>query len=107
MEITTEELKEKIKNGDKLVIDFHGLWCGPCKVMKPMFESVLREFRSINSDVEFYTFDIDKDREFIISLGIRGVPTIKAFSSGKEVFSKSGIMMEEELKSLAKNIIHG
>ena len=38
MEITTEELKQKIDKGDKLFIDFHAKWCNPCKMMKPIFE---------------------------------------------------------------------
>ena len=29
MEITSEELKQKIENGEKLVVDFYGVWCGP------------------------------------------------------------------------------
>jgi len=107
MEITTEKLKEKIKNGDKLVVDFHGLWCGPCKIMKPMFEEVSKNLIIQNSKVEFYTFDIDKDREFVMSMGIRGVPTIKAFSDGTEIFSKSGIMMENELNNLANSVLYG
>ena len=45
MEITTEELKQKIENGDKLIVDFHGVWCGPCKVMKPAFEKLAEEYR--------------------------------------------------------------
>lgn len=107
MEITTEKLKQKIKNGDKIVVDFHALWCGPCKIMKPMFESTSTKFLEQNSLVEFYTFDIDKDKEFVMSLGIRGVPTVKAFSNGSEIFSKSGIMMENELKNLANSVLHG
>ena len=45
MEITTEELKQKIENGEKLIVDFWGTWCGPCKVMKPAFEKVAEEYR--------------------------------------------------------------
>ena len=43
MEITTEELKQKIENGEKLVVDFWAPWCGPCKIMKPIFEKVSQE----------------------------------------------------------------
>ena len=40
MEISGIDLKEKIKNGEKLIVEFWAEWCGPCKVMKPIFERV-------------------------------------------------------------------
>ena len=38
MEITSVELEQKIKNGEKVLVDFFTNWCAPCKVMKPIFE---------------------------------------------------------------------
>lgn len=107
MEITSKELKEKINRNEKVVVDFWASFCGPCKMMKPLFESVSNTLITQSSDVQFYTFDIEQDREFVQSLGIRGVPTIKAFNEGKEVFTKVGIMRENELMDLAKNVLHG
>ena len=107
MEITTEELKQKIENGDKLIIDFWGTWCGPCKVMKPAFEKVAEEYRRENSEVQLYTMDVDKNKEFAASLGIRAIPTVKSFSGGKEVYSQPGMQMEGQIKQLVTNLING
>ena len=107
MEITTEELKQKINNGDKLIIDFWGTWCGPCKVMKPAFEKVAEEYRLENSEVQLYTMDVDKNKEFASSLGIRAIPTVKSFSGGKEVYSQPGMQMEGQIKQLVTNLING
>ena len=79
MEITAKELQEKINNGDKIIVDFHGLWCGPCKMMMPVFERVAQ---NNDTDVQMYTMDIDKNREFVSSLGIRSIPSIKIFDGG-------------------------
>ena len=98
MEITTEELKQKIENGDKLIVDFHGVWCGPCKVMKPAFEKLAEEYRKENSEVQLYTMDVDKNKEFVSSLGVRAIPTVKSFSGGKEVYSQPGMQMEGQIK---------
>ena len=43
MEISSSELKEKIANGEKVIVDFHATWCGPCKMMKPTFERLAKE----------------------------------------------------------------
>ena len=107
MEITTEELKQKIENGDKLIVDFWGTWCSPCKVMKPVFEKVAEEYRKENSEVQLYTMDVDKNKEFAASLGIRAIPTVKSFSDGKEVYSQPGMQMESQIKQLVTNLING
>jgi len=107
MEITTEELKQKIENGDKIIVDFHAKWCGPCKVMKPTFEKLAEEYRNENSEVQLYTMDVELNQEFAASLGVRAVPTVKSFSGGKEVYSQPGMQMEGQIKQLVINLING
>jgi thioredoxin 1 len=107
MEITTEELKQKIENGEKLIVDFWGTWCGPCKVMKPAFEKVAEEYRKENSEVQLYTMDVEKNRDIAVKYGVRAVPTIKVFSNGDVVDSKTGVQMEGQIKDLATNLING
>jgi thioredoxin len=107
MEITTEELKQKIENGDKLIVDFHAKWCQPCRVMKPAFEKLAEEYRKENSQVQLYTMDVELNQEFVSSLGVRAVPTVKSFSDGKEVYSQPGMQMEGQIKQLVTNLING
>ena len=102
MEITTQELQEKINNGEKIIVDFHGLWCGPCKIMKPVFERVAQ---NNDTDVQMYTMDIDKNREFVSSLGIRSIPTIKIFDGGEVKDTKVGVIAEQSIKELVSNLL--
>jgi len=107
MEITAEQLKQKIENGDKLIVDFYANFCGPCKVMKPTFEKVAKEHKEENNIVELYTFDVEKYQDYAIELGIRSVPTIKSFNGGNEVYSQSGIHGESMIKNLSKQLLNG
>lgn len=107
MEINTSELANKIKNGEKVIVDFWAPWCGPCKVMKPNFEKVSKMLRESNSEVQLYTVNVDENREFAQSHGIRAIPTIKVFSDGKETMVKSGMMMESQITELANSLLHG
>jgi thioredoxin 1 len=102
MEITAKELQEKINNGDKIIVDFHGLWCGPCKMMMPVFERVAQ---NNDTDVQMYTMDIDKNREFVSSLGIRSIPTIKIFDGGEVKETKVGVLAEQSIKELVSNLL--
>jgi len=107
MEISSAELQEKINNGEKLVVDFWAEWCGPCRMQKPIFEQVTQKAIEENSEVSYYTFNVESDKSFASSLGIRSIPTIKSFSKGKEVTSKVGLMDESQLKSLESILING
>jgi thioredoxin 1 len=107
MEITQEKLQEKIDNGEKLVVDFYTDWCGPCSMMKPIFERVSEQFRNENSEVQLYTMNVEKNRDIAVKYGVRAVPTIKSFNNGSVVDSKSGVQMESQLKDLATNLING
>lgn len=107
MEIGTQELKQKIEKGEKIIVDFYGAWCGPCKVLKPIYEKVAKDLERQNSEVKLYTMDVDKNRELASSLGIRSVPTIKSFANGKEMITRVGLLQESMILDLAKNLLNG
>ena len=88
-------------------MDFWAAFCGPCKVMKPAFEKLSEQYRKENSEVQLFTMDVEKNRDFAASLGSRAVPTVKSFSDGKEVYSQPGMQMEGQIKQLVTNLING
>ena len=102
MEITTQELQEKINNGEKIIVEMWAPWCGPCRMMKPVFERVAQ---NNDTDVQMYTMDIDKNREFVSSLGIRSIPTIKIFDGGEVKDTKVGVLAEQSIKELVSNLL--
>lgn len=99
-----EEFDSKINSGEKFIVDFYADWCGPCKMMMPIVEKVSTTLENQKSEVKLYKFNIETDRSLAVQLGIRGVPTIKAFVNGDEVFSKSGMMSESELNDLTQRL---
>jgi len=102
MEITSEELKQKIENGETVIVDFWAKFCGPCKLYKPTFEKV-----SETSEIQMYTMDVEENQDYAVKLGIRAIPTTKAFSNGDEIFSQPGMINESDLKNIVKNLIYG
>jgi thioredoxin 1 len=102
MEITAKELQEKIDNGEKVIVDFFAEWCGPCRMMKPVFEKVAS---TNSSDVNMYTLNIDENRDFAIKYGIRSIPTIKVFNGGEVKETKVGVLTEQGIKELVNNLL--
>jgi thioredoxin 1 len=104
MEITSVDLQEKINKGEKLIIEFWAEWCGPCRMMKPIFERISNEN---TSDVQMYTMNVDMNREVGASLGIRSIPTIKVINGGEVTETKVGMLNEDQLKSMLTELING
>jgi thioredoxin len=102
MEITQEQLREKINNGEKMIVDFWAPWCGPCKMMKPLFERV-----SETSEIPMYTINVDENREISVELGVRAIPTIKSFNGENNVTTKTGILQESQLNDMINTLING
>ena len=103
-QLTTDQLKEKMQNGEDFVLDLFATWCGPCKIMlnnlSKVNETLIKESTSAPK-YNIYKYDIDTDKEFVVNeLGIRSVPTIKIFKEGKEVFSRPGVMTPAEVLNL-------
>lgn len=104
MEISSVDLQQKINNGEKLIVEFWADWCGPCKMMKPIFEGVASKN---TSDVKMYTMNIDHNREAAVSLGIRSIPTVKMFNSGQVVHTQVGLLSENQINGLVTELING
>jgi thioredoxin len=104
MEISSVDLQQKINNGEKVIVEFWAPWCGPCRMMKPIFEKVSSEN---TSEVQMYTMDIDLNKEVAMSLGIRSIPTIKTFNTGQVVETIVGVLSEGQINNLVKELING
>ncbi|GAA5998349.1 thioredoxin family protein [Rhodotorula paludigena] len=67
---------------DKLVvIDFWATWCGPCKVIGPVFEKLEPTF----PDLEFFKCDVDDQEQIAGEVGIKAMPTFAFYKNGEKV----------------------
>jgi len=104
MEISSVDLQEKINSGKKVIVEFWAEWCGPCKMMKPLFEKVSSQN---TSNVEMYTMNVDLNKEIGASLGIRSIPTIKVFQNSNIIDTRVGMMNEGQINGILTELING
>ncbi|KAG9007828.1 hypothetical protein FRB95_011999 [Tulasnella sp. JGI-2019a] len=99
-EITSlAQFKEIIAKDEYSVMDFWATWCGPCRVISPVFEKMAEQF----TNVKCYKIDVDTQSEISQECGIRAMPTFMAFKNGQKVKDMMGAnppALEQLLKSL-------
>lgn len=82
-------------NKGHFVIDFYADWCGPCKIMAPIFEEVSKE-KIFQDKVRFLKINRDYNRDLIAKYGFT-IPTIPRFflvESTQTKFDNSNILLE-------------
>ena len=105
MELTKEQLVEKINAGEKMVVDFYSNNCGPCRMLKPMCEQLSNKLKDNNSTVSLYTFNVQTDVNYAVNeVGVRGVPTIKSYLNSKENETIVGLPSLYELEELVSGL---
>lgn len=105
MKLTTQELQEKIDNGEKFIVDLYADWCGPCRMIGPIVEKVSNQLKEEGSEVNVYKFDIEQDKEMAARLGVRSIPALKGFNGGENVVNKIGAITEAQLMDMVKEVL--
>jgi thioredoxin 2 len=72
-----------------VVVDFWAPWCGPCRMMAPHFERAAEE---LEPQVRLAKVNTDEAPQLAQRFGIRGIPTLAIFRSGRELARQSGAL---------------
>ena len=103
-EVTTTNFEDVLKEKNITVLDFWAPWCGPCRMLKPVFERVAT---SNTTDIQMYTMNIEEgnNKEIAIEYGVRSIPAIKSFDGSELKETSVGVVSEERIKELVSSLV--
>lgn len=101
--INRQNFQREIQEAKKpVIIDVYAIWCGPCRVMAPLFEELADE---LGASYIFAKLNVDEVREVAIEYGVTSVPTFIYIKDNKIVGKTIGSMNKEELREKIQELL--
>ncbi len=94
--------KEVLESTVPTIVDFWASWCGPCKMIGPMFEELSNEY---SGKVKFAKVNVDENPKTPTTYGVRSIPTLIMFKGGKILDQIVGAVAKNQLENLIKKAL--
>ena len=95
LELTTERFERHLQQSSiPLLVDFWAAWCGPCKMMAPVFAQAARQ---LEPGIRLVKVNTEKEQALAARYGIMSIPTMVLFKNGQEHARISGAMDLQQL----------
>ena len=102
LKITEENYEnEVLKSNIPVIIDFYADWCGPCKMMSPIIDTISEE---LGDNVKVGKINTDENTNLAMQYGIMSIPTILIIKNGEIAKSFIGVTDKETIINELNNI---
>ena len=98
--LTKDTFEERVSSSEIAVLDFWAPWCGPCKQFAPIFEKTAEKY----PEILFGKVNTEEEQELAGYFQIRSIPTIAIMREGIVVFMQPGMIPEEGLDDLIRQV---
>lgn len=101
--VTDQTFQQEVIDHDlPVVVDFWAEWCGPCRMVAPIFDKLAEEFAG---KVRIAKVDVDANPGLSQAFQVMSIPTIMMFKQRNIVFNQAGALPEPALRDLFNQLV--
>ena len=97
LHLNQENFDKTINGAETALVDFWAPWCGPCKMLGPVFEEAEKE---VNGKAVLAKINVDEQQDLAVRFGVTSIPTLILFKNGKEVKRSLGFIDKTKILAL-------
>lgn len=99
---TDENFNEEVLSSNiPVLVDFYADWCGPCKMLAPVIETLATE---LEGKVKVGKLNVDNAPDTAQKYGIMSIPTLLYFKNGEIVNKTIGVVAKSEIEQVLNNL---
>ena len=93
---------EVLQAQSPVLVDFHAVWCGPCRMVAPLLDELSAEF---DGRIKIVKCDVDQYEALSLRYGVTKIPNLSFFKDGEVVAQVVGYTNRRELTAYAHEVL--